>query len=163
GTMVAGWRIFGLAGKASDDGRTEARPASAPARPAALAPAPAASSPAAATARSIAISGVPASAPANDARPGGIRRQIPLHSRGILILPFTRARGRQPLPRHACPLYGEIPMIRAIAPLALGLTLAAQPAFAGDQRLVERVYDPAQVVRIEGRTNVQATIVFGES
>jgi len=54
-------------------------------------------------------------------------------------------------------------MIRAIAPLALALTLAAQPAFAGDQRLVERVYDPAQVVRIEGRTNVQATIVFGES
>lgn len=54
-------------------------------------------------------------------------------------------------------------MIRAIAPLALALTLAAQPAFASDQRLVERAYDPAQVVRIEGRTNVQATIVFGES
>lgn len=54
-------------------------------------------------------------------------------------------------------------MIRAIAPLALALALAPQPAFAGDQRLVERAYDPAQVVRIEGRTNVQATIVFGES
>lgn len=54
-------------------------------------------------------------------------------------------------------------MIRAIAPLALALTLAVQPAFASDQRLVERAYDPAQVVRIEGRTNVQATIVFGES
>ncbi|MFA7595107.1 MAG: type IV secretion system protein [Novosphingobium sp.] len=96
GTMVAGWRIFGLAGKASDDGRTEARPASAPARPAALAPAPAASSPAAATARSIAISGVPASAPANDAGPGGIRREIRFDSRGIGEAPVSAASSSSP-------------------------------------------------------------------
>lgn len=54
-------------------------------------------------------------------------------------------------------------MIRAIAPALLILALAAEPALAEDQRLVERAYDPAQVVRIEGRTNIQATIAFGES
>ena len=49
----------------------------------------------------------------------------------------------------------------AIAPV-LGLTLLAAPAVADDSRLVELLYDPAQVVTIEGRTKVQATIQFGE-
>lgn len=44
---------------------------------------------------------------------------------------------------------------------ALALVLAA-PALADDPRLVERLYDPAEVVRIDGRTNVQATIAFAE-
>ncbi|WP_324262449.1 TrbG/VirB9 family P-type conjugative transfer protein [Altererythrobacter sp. H2] len=48
------------------------------------------------------------------------------------------------------------------APLcALALVLAATPALA-DARLVERMYDPAAVVKIEGRTKVQATIQFGD-
>ncbi|MBH5321760.1 TrbG/VirB9 family P-type conjugative transfer protein [Aurantiacibacter sediminis] len=41
-------------------------------------------------------------------------------------------------------------------------TLAAPAAHAQDPRLLERLYDPTQVVRIEGRTNVQTTIQFGE-
>jgi type IV secretion system protein VirB9 len=41
------------------------------------------------------------------------------------------------------------------------LALAAAPARADDPRLVERLYDENEVVRIEGRTNVQATIRFG--
>ncbi|RXZ65457.1 TrbG/VirB9 family P-type conjugative transfer protein [Pelagerythrobacter rhizovicinus] len=45
---------------------------------------------------------------------------------------------------------------------ALALAFVATPAAADDPRLVERLYDPAQVVRIEGRTKVQATIQFGE-
>ncbi|QYU68399.1 TrbG/VirB9 family P-type conjugative transfer protein [Leptolyngbya sp. 15MV] len=56
-------------------------------------------------------------------------------------------------------------MIRASisAPLAaVVLALAAAPALADDPRLVERAYDPSAVVRIEGRTKVQATIQFAE-
>jgi type IV secretion system protein VirB9 len=52
-------------------------------------------------------------------------------------------------------------MIRVAIP-ALALAALAAPALADDPRLVERLYDPAQVVRIEGRTNVQATIAFAE-
>lgn len=51
-------------------------------------------------------------------------------------------------------------MIRVALP-ALALALAA-PALADDPRLVERLYDPSQVVRIEGKTGVQATIAFAE-
>lgn len=51
-------------------------------------------------------------------------------------------------------------MIRAALP-ALLLLAAAAPAMA-DARLVERLYDPAAVVKIEGRTKVQATIQFAE-
>lgn len=54
-------------------------------------------------------------------------------------------------------------MTRAILAAAL-LTSAALPgaAQAQDPRLVERLYDPTQVVTIEGKANVQATIRFGE-
>ncbi|MFZ9395585.1 MAG: TrbG/VirB9 family P-type conjugative transfer protein [Erythrobacter sp.] len=55
-------------------------------------------------------------------------------------------------------------MIRA-AFGALALTLAiglATPGLADDPRLVERLYNPAEVVRIEGKPRVQATIMFGE-
>lgn len=50
-------------------------------------------------------------------------------------------------------------MIRA--GFAALLLLSAAPALA-DARLVERLYDPATVVKIEGKTKVQATIQFGE-
>lgn len=55
-------------------------------------------------------------------------------------------------------------MIRARA-FALPLLLAAMPATAQaeDQRITERFYNPAQVVRIDGRTKVQATIEFAEN
>lgn len=55
-------------------------------------------------------------------------------------------------------------MTRALLAAALLATsLAALPAMAqSDPRLVEREYDPAEVVRIQGRTNVQATIRFAE-
>ena len=55
-------------------------------------------------------------------------------------------------------------MIRAALPaLALALsTVAAGPACADDPRLVERLYDPGEVVRIDGKARVQATIMFGE-
>jgi type IV secretion system protein VirB9 len=54
-------------------------------------------------------------------------------------------------------------MTRALLAAALlATTLAAAPARADDPRLVERLYNADEVVRIEGRTNVQATIRFGE-
>lgn len=42
------------------------------------------------------------------------------------------------------------------------LLLAPVAAHAGDERLVSRVYDGSEVVRINGRLGVQATIGFGE-
>ncbi len=54
-------------------------------------------------------------------------------------------------------------MIReSLAALLLASTLIAAPAAAQDPRLVERLYDPTQVVEIEGKVNVQSTIQFGE-
>jgi len=55
-------------------------------------------------------------------------------------------------------------MIRAAAfALALAMaTLTTTPAMADDPRLVELEYDPAQVVRINGKARVQATIKFAE-
>jgi type IV secretion system protein VirB9 len=57
-------------------------------------------------------------------------------------------------------------MIRAHRALALPAIvlamLSAAPALADDPRLVELEYDPAKVVLIEGRTNIQATIAFAE-
>ena len=47
----------------------------------------------------------------------------------------------------------------ALAAILLG-TIAAQAS--ADSRLVERLYDPEQVVRIEGKANVQAVIRFGD-
>jgi type IV secretion system protein VirB9 len=38
--------------------------------------------------------------------------------------------------------------------------LLAVPAWAGDARLEQRLYDPQAVVRLEGRAGVQATIAF---
>ncbi|MBX7495203.1 TrbG/VirB9 family P-type conjugative transfer protein [Qipengyuania sp. 6B39] len=52
-------------------------------------------------------------------------------------------------------------MNRALYP-ALALALLAAPATAKDPRLVEVFYDEAQVVRIEGKVTVQASIVFGD-
>ncbi len=51
-------------------------------------------------------------------------------------------------------------MIRAAAALAL-LTIPAV-ALADDARIVERFYDSGKVVRIDGKTKVQATIQFAE-
>lgn len=48
----------------------------------------------------------------------------------------------------------------ALAPLLLAVLPV--PVQADDPRLVERLYDPNAVIRIEGRTKVQATIAFGE-
>ena len=55
-------------------------------------------------------------------------------------------------------------MIRAAA-FALALattTMASTPAVADDPRLIELEYNPAQVVRINGKARVQATIMFAE-
>ena len=52
-------------------------------------------------------------------------------------------------------------MIR-LAQAAIAISLITAPALAGDERLLERLYDPAEVVRIEGRPKVQATIMFGD-
>lgn len=53
-------------------------------------------------------------------------------------------------------------MIRLLPASALALLALAAPAHAEDPRLVERLYDPGEVVRIEGKANVQATIRFAE-
>ena len=53
-------------------------------------------------------------------------------------------------------------MIRSVL---LAAVLAAAPLAgvqAEDPRMVERLYDPSEVVRVEGRVNVQAMIRFGE-
>ena len=49
----------------------------------------------------------------------------------------------------------------ALWAVLLSATALAAPAQA-DPRLVDRLYDPGEVVRVEGRANVQATIRFGE-
>lgn len=58
-------------------------------------------------------------------------------------------------------------MLRAtlVAALLVIATFAgplAGSASAQDPRLVERLYDPSEVVQIEGKVNVQSTIQFGE-
>lgn len=54
-------------------------------------------------------------------------------------------------------------MIRtSVAALLLATTLIAAPVSAQDPRLVERMYDPTEVVRVNGKVNVQSTIQFGE-
>ncbi len=45
---------------------------------------------------------------------------------------------------------------------ALVLLAASCPTLAEDARIVETFYDAGKVVRIEGRTKVQATIQFAE-
>ncbi|GGA09533.1 P-type conjugative transfer protein VirB9 [Blastomonas marina] len=53
-------------------------------------------------------------------------------------------------------------MMRVVAALLLALIASATDVRAQDPRLVEVFYDEDRVVRLEGRTNVQAMIVFGE-
>jgi type IV secretion system protein VirB9 len=53
-------------------------------------------------------------------------------------------------------------MTRLLAAALLASILITAPALAEDPRLVERLYSEDEVVRIEGRANVQATIRFGE-
>lgn len=48
------------------------------------------------------------------------------------------------------------------AALLAGSTLLSVPAWADDARLVDRLYDPGQVVRIQGKVGVQASIKFAE-
>ena len=52
-------------------------------------------------------------------------------------------------------------MIRALAPAALAIALVATPAMA-DSRLVQVMYNEAKVFRIDGKVDVQASIVFGD-
>jgi len=52
-------------------------------------------------------------------------------------------------------------MTRALLAAAL-LAVVGAPALAEDSRLVERLYDPNEVVRVEGKAGVQATIRFDE-
>jgi type IV secretion system protein VirB9 len=52
-------------------------------------------------------------------------------------------------------------MTRALLLAAL-LAATAAPAAANDPRLVEHLYNPDEVVRVEGRPNVQATIRFAD-
>ncbi|AKH43935.1 type IV secretion system protein VirB9 [Altererythrobacter atlanticus] len=54
-------------------------------------------------------------------------------------------------------------MTRALLAAALfaGAAFTA-PAQASDPRLVDRLYDPDQIVSIQGKAGVQATIMFGE-
>ena len=52
-------------------------------------------------------------------------------------------------------------MIRGLL-IAASLVALAQPALAADDRLIQHMYAENEVVRIDGRTGVQATITFGE-
>lgn len=53
-------------------------------------------------------------------------------------------------------------MMRVVAVLLMALAALPQDLQAQDPRLVEVFYDADRVVRLEGRTNVQAMIVFGD-
>lgn len=54
-------------------------------------------------------------------------------------------------------------MIRACRAFLTGLAfMAASTANANDPRIVDRMYDESEVVRINGKAKVQATIRFGE-
>jgi type IV secretion system protein VirB9 len=52
-------------------------------------------------------------------------------------------------------------MIRSLFAVTTALALAS-PALAEDARLVSRLYNPNEVVRINGQTGVQASIAFAE-
>jgi len=54
--------------------------------------------------------------------------------------------------------------LAALATIASGTAAMTMPmpAAAQDSRLVERMYDPGRVVTIEGRTKVQASIMFAD-
>lgn len=54
-------------------------------------------------------------------------------------------------------------MIRVRLLASVMAVLLAAPLFADDARLVTRLYDPDEVVRIEGRTGVQASIAFADN
>ncbi|WP_374414146.1 TrbG/VirB9 family P-type conjugative transfer protein [Novosphingobium colocasiae] len=55
-------------------------------------------------------------------------------------------------------------MINRSCGLAALLMCLASPAFAeADDRLVDHAYDPKEVVRIDGKAGVQATIAFGQN
>lgn len=60
----------------------------------------------------------------------------------------------------------RVSQLATLRPLSAALALAsltpAVPAAAQDSRLAERLYEPMEVVRLEGRVKVQATIRFGE-
>ena len=49
-----------------------------------------------------------------------------------------------------------------VAAAALAAAALASPALAQDSRMIERLYVPAEIVRINGQVNVQTTIQFGE-
>ena len=53
-------------------------------------------------------------------------------------------------------------MTRLLPAAAIALLALSAPLHAEDPRLIERFYDPAEVVRIEGKANVQTTIRFAE-
>lgn len=53
-------------------------------------------------------------------------------------------------------------MIRGLLLAATAAVAFAQPAFAADDRLIQHMYTENEVVRIDGRPGVQATITFGE-
>lgn len=53
-------------------------------------------------------------------------------------------------------------MTRLMRTATFGLLACASALHAEDPRLVAKLYDPGEVVRIEGRPSVQATIRFGE-
>lgn len=52
--------------------------------------------------------------------------------------------------------------VATIALASLVFLAASSPALAQDPRLVELAYDESQVVRVEGKAKVQATIAFGD-
>jgi type IV secretion system protein VirB9 len=49
---------------------------------------------------------------------------------------------------------------RSLTIALAGALLAAAPAWAEDPRLVDRLYDPDEIVRVDGKANVQTTIRF---
>jgi type IV secretion system protein VirB9 len=75
---------------------------------------------------------------------------------------FARAYIRAILPALA--LLAAPPALHAEAETAVVSQPAGEEETApADPRLVHRQYDPAEVVRIEGKPNVQATIKFGDN
>ncbi len=176
GTMVAGWNVFGLAG--SDEAEGDARAAAAAAAPCRRRTRPTAAraepvrTAAAAPSREIRLAPA-APAAANDHRLFG-RPHAPRDPhrrrrwRAAATPPTPRFRARAgsaaasaphpPAPRRS----SDDPRSCSSQHCSTAAILGAAPAAAEDPRLVERLYDPDEVVTVHGRTNVQATIRFGE-
>ncbi len=173
GTMVSSWQVFGLAPERDrSDALSRPMPLQLPA-PAEL-PAGASGAQASPVRRAPVMATAERCGDAECRRPGqctGLRAHEPHRNR-----PYARRRirpaaaSRPARARHWQPVWrppsqrppGDDPMIRPLIAAAVLIAATTTPASARDTRLVTHRYNGDEVVRIEGRAGVQATIAFAD-